>query len=58
MATPTAPGERAPAATDVLNALAALGYSEKEAAAAVAGLPAGMPVADAIRAALKALARR
>ena len=55
----TAPaGERAPAAADVLNALAALGYSEKEAAAAVAGLPAGMPVAEAIRAALKALARR
>jgi Holliday junction DNA helicase RuvA len=51
-------GERAPAAADVLNALAALGYSEKEAAAAVAGLPAGMPVAEAIRAALKALARR
>ena len=44
-------------ASDVLNALAALGYSEKEAAAAVNGLPPGMPVADAIRAALKALAK-
>jgi Holliday junction DNA helicase RuvA len=43
--------------SDVLHALAALGYSDKEAAAAVAGLPAGMPVAEAIRAALKALAK-
>jgi len=43
--------------SDVLNALAALGYSDREAAAAVAGLPAGLPVAEAIRAALKALAR-
>jgi holliday junction DNA helicase RuvA len=58
LATTMAPGERAPAAADVLNALAALGYSDKEAAAAVAGLPAGLPVAEAIRAALKALARR
>ena len=44
-------------ASDVLNALAALGYSEKEAATAVKGLPPGMPVAEAIRAALKALAK-
>jgi Holliday junction DNA helicase RuvA len=43
--------------SDVLNALAALGYSAKEAAAAVRGLPAGMPVAEAIRSALKALAK-
>jgi Holliday junction DNA helicase RuvA len=43
--------------SDVLHALAALGYSDKEAAAAVARLPAGMPVAEAIRAALKALAK-
>ena len=42
---------------DVLNALAALGYSDKEAAAAVRDLPPGMPVAEAIRAALKALAK-
>lgn len=44
--------------SDVLHALAALGYSDKEAAAAVAGLPPGMPVAEAIRAALKTLAKQ
>jgi Holliday junction DNA helicase RuvA len=44
-------------ANDVLNALAALGYSEKEALAAVKGLPAGVAVADGIRAALKTLAK-
>ena len=43
--------------SDVVNALVALGYSDKEALAAVKGLPSGMPVADAIRAALKALAK-
>ena len=42
---------------DVLNALLALGYSDKEARAAMHGLPAGIPVAEAIRTALKALAR-
>ena len=42
---------------DVLNALVALGYSEKEALAAVKGLPPGVAVADGIRAALKALAK-
>ena len=42
---------------DVLNALIGLGYSEKEAAAAVKGLPAGIAVAEGIRAALKALAK-
>jgi Holliday junction DNA helicase RuvA len=44
-------------ASDVLNALLGLGYSEKEAAAALKGLPPGLPVAEAIRAALKALAK-
>jgi Holliday junction DNA helicase RuvA len=43
--------------SDVLNALISLGYSEKEAAGAVKGLPAGLAVADGIRAALKALAK-
>jgi holliday junction DNA helicase RuvA len=43
--------------SDVLNALLALGYSDKEAAAAVKGLPPGTPVADGIRAALKTLAK-
>ena len=45
------------AGDDILNALVALGYSEKEALAAVKGLPAGIAVADGIRAALKALAK-
>lgn len=43
--------------SDVVNALVALGYSDKEALAAVKGLAPGIPVAEAIRAALKALAR-
>jgi holliday junction DNA helicase RuvA len=44
-------------ASDVLDALLGLGYSEKEAAAALKGLPPGMPVAEGIRAALKVLAK-
>ena len=44
-------------ATDVLDALLGLGYSEKEALAALKGLPPGIPVAEGIRAALKALAK-
>ena len=47
-------GERA---GDVVRALVALGYSEKEALAATQGLPPGIPVADGIRAALKSLAK-
>ncbi len=43
---------------DVIHALVGLGYSEKEAAAAVKGLPADLPVAEAIRAALKTLVPR
>lgn len=43
--------------SDVLNALVALGYSEKEAHGAVKGLATGIPVAEGIRAALKALAK-
>jgi len=42
---------------DVLNALVALGYSEKEASATVKGLAPGLGVAEGIRAALKALAK-
>jgi holliday junction DNA helicase RuvA len=52
--------EAKPAGTggaDVLNALVALGYSEKEALAATRGLAPGLSVAEGIRAALKALAR-
>lgn len=42
---------------DILNALLALGYSEKESAAALKTLPEGVGVSDGIRQALKALAR-
>ena len=42
---------------DILNALSALGYSDREAAAAVRGLPEGTAVADGIRQALKALSK-
>ncbi|MGH8705110.1 MAG: Holliday junction branch migration protein RuvA [Burkholderiales bacterium] len=45
------------ASTDVLNALLALGYNEREAAAATRQLPAGIAVAEGIRAALKSLAK-
>ena len=44
-------------ASDVVNALVGLGYSEKEAQNAVKGLPPGLAVAEGIRAALKALAK-
>ena len=42
---------------DVLQALLALGYNDKEAAAAMKSLPAGLGVSDAIRHTLKALTR-
>ena len=45
------------AASDILNALLALGYNEKEALASIKGLAPGIAVADGIRAALKALAK-
>jgi Holliday junction DNA helicase RuvA len=44
-------------AADVLNALLALGYNEKEALSATRGLAPGLGVAEGIRAALKTLAR-
>ncbi|TMH74297.1 MAG: Holliday junction branch migration protein RuvA [Betaproteobacteria bacterium] len=47
----------ADAAGDVLRALLALGYSEREAAAAARQVPAGSGVSDGIRIALKSLAR-
>ena len=47
----------APASADVLHALLALGYSDKEAVAAVKELPDGVAVADGIRHALKRLAK-
>jgi Holliday junction DNA helicase RuvA len=52
--TATAGGQQA---SDVVHALVALGYSEKEALVAVKGLSPGVPVTEAIRAALKALAK-
>ncbi len=47
----------APASSDILNALLTLGYSDKEAVAAVRTLPADVAVADGIRQALKLLAK-
>jgi Holliday junction DNA helicase RuvA len=46
-----------PAASDILHALLALGYSDKEATAAVKKLPEGLAVGDGIRQALKLLAK-
>jgi Holliday junction DNA helicase RuvA len=46
-----------PASSDILHALLALGYSDKEAVAAVKRLPEGLAVGDAIRQALKLLAK-
>jgi len=42
---------------DVLNALAALGYSDKEALLAIKNMPAGASVSDGIKFALKALSK-
>ena len=47
----------APVMSDALNALLSLGYSDKEAIAAVKKLPEGLAVGDAIRQALKLLAK-
>jgi len=47
----------APASSDILNALLALGYSDREALSAVKQLPDGVAVADGIRQALKLLAK-
>ena len=46
-----------PASSDVLNALFALGYNEKEALSAVKALPEGIAVAEGIRHALKTLSK-
>ncbi len=54
----TLPAEgRSGSGNDVVNALVGLGYSEKEALAAVKGLAPGLAVTEGIRAALKALAK-
>jgi len=44
-------------ATDILNALVALGYSEKEGLAAIKNVPAGTGVSEGIKLALKALSK-
>src|SRR5512141_3486641 len=46
-----------PASADITHALLALGYSDREAVAAVKQLPEGLAVADGIRQALKLLAK-
>ncbi|HEX2390876.1 MAG TPA: Holliday junction branch migration protein RuvA [Casimicrobiaceae bacterium] len=46
-----------PAMADIMNALLALGYNDREASAAVRQLPEGVAVADGIKQALKALAK-
>ncbi len=51
------PGATAPAGSDALNALVALGYGDKEARATLAKLPPDLPLQDAIRQALRMLSR-
>ncbi|RZJ54367.1 MAG: Holliday junction branch migration protein RuvA, partial [Acidovorax sp.] len=50
-------GATSDAQTDILQALLALGYNDKEAAAALKALPADVGVSDGIKLALKALAK-
>ena len=57
LTTTVAAARPAPATGDMLRALLALGYSEKEAVAAVKQLPEGLSVADGIRQALKLLSK-
>jgi Holliday junction DNA helicase RuvA len=52
-----APSAQTPAASDVLHALLALGYSEREANAAARAVPAGVSVSEGIRLALRELSR-
>ncbi len=53
----TQPAGGAKPSSDVLNALLSLGYNEREATAAVKQLPSDLPLTDAIRQALKQLAK-
>jgi Holliday junction DNA helicase RuvA len=57
LAAAAAPNRAAPASSDVLHALLALGYSEKEAVGAVRLVPEGLAVGEGIRHALKTLSR-
>lgn len=56
-AIPVVRSDASPASGDVVNALLALGYNEREAQSAVKQLPAGLPLPDAIRHALKYLSK-
>lgn len=51
------PSSRTNNSNDVLNALVALGYNEREALAAIKQLPEGVAVSDGIRQALKLLSK-
>lgn len=57
-ALPTAAGAPATVAHDALNALMALGYSDKEATPALKQLPEGLSLEESIRQALKLLAKK
>jgi Holliday junction DNA helicase RuvA len=57
LATSVAAARPALATSDVLRALLALGYSEKEAVAAIRQLPEGASVSDGIRSALRLLSK-
>ena len=57
LAAAAAPNRAAPASSDVLHALLALGYSEREAVGAVKLVPEGLAVAEGIRHALKTLSK-
>ncbi len=50
-------GAASEGAADIVNALLALGYSEREALVATKGITAGTPVSDGIKQALKTLAK-
>ena len=50
-------GDASDAQADIVQALVALGYSEREARAALKALPTDIGVSDGIKAALKALSR-
>jgi Holliday junction DNA helicase RuvA len=52
-----AAGPSSDAQSDILQALLALGYNDREAAAALKALPADVGVSDGIKLALKALAK-
>jgi Holliday junction DNA helicase RuvA len=57
MSAPPVSGQAKTGGNDILNALLALGYNEREALAAVKLLPAGLTVSDGIRQALKSLSK-